>query len=183
MEMTKSERRQIFWNVSLNEYEKRVLKKAGFHIPEQFLDLPVVYLVHLEYFGFTYTVDVLNALCEYQELPEDEYFEFAEKLMELLSDIEYEEEYGVVDCIDHETELLLMVDDIFFSLGYTDNKRISQLTIRELLNIKGIDTSIISYMAKEIVTTYYKTYIVPTCKFKSRDDFKINGRLLFEHLK
>lgn len=183
METTKAERRQIFWNVSLNGYEKRVLKEAGFHIPEQLLDLPVVYLVHLEYFGFTYTVDVLEALCEYFELPEDEFPEIVEKLMDVLSDIEYKEEYYDADCIDHETQMLIMVDDIFYSLGYTDNELISQLTIKDLLNIKGVDMPLISYMAKEIVTTYYKTYVVPKCKFKSRDDFKLNGRLLFEHLK
>ena len=186
MELTKAERRQIFWNIGLNGYEKKTLKEAGFVLPEQLLSLPLIYLVHLEGFGFPFAIDVLQALCEYLELPEenfsdtiDEMFKDYYKVLDENDDYYYDDEIF----LDDESEFLIGADEILYALGYTDDKKISQITVRELLNIKGIGPESISSLGDEIIRTYYRTYSVPTHKFNSRDDLKLNGKLFFENLR
>lgn len=186
MEMTKAERRQIFWNIGLNGYEKKTLKEAGFILPEQLLSLPLIYLVHLEGFGFPCTIDVLQALCEYLELPEENFDETIDDLFEdYYKAMNEDDDYYYDDDItlDDETEFLIGVDEILYGLGYTDDKKISQITVRELLNIEGIGPESISSLGDEIIRTYYRTYSVPTYKFKSRDDLKLNGKLFFQNLR
>lgn len=177
-----SEKRKKFWNEELNSYEKETLFRAGFRIPEHFMDIPFIGLVLLENFGFTYALDVLQALCCYFELPQDEYTEYAEKLLELPDEF-FEEDYYDDITMDSETSLLVKVDDIFLYLGYDSDEKISQLTIRELLNIKGVEECIITFMGQAIFETYNKTYILPKYKFVLREDLKFNSFLLFENKK
>lgn len=187
MEMTKAERRQIFWNMALNGYEKKTLKEAGFIIPEQMLSLPIIYLVHLEGFGFPCTLDALEGLCEYLGLPEEDFGETVNELFKDYydamdedddNDYDYNDEY-----LSDEADQLIAVDEILYALGYTDDKKISQITVRELMNIRGIGSESIRFIAEEIIKTYYRTYQVPVYKFKSRDDLKLNGKLFFENLR
>lgn len=184
MELTKAERRQIFWNMDLNGYEKKTLKEAGFLLPEQLLSLPLIYLVHLEGFGFPCTIDVLQALCEYLELPEEN---FSDTIDDLFKDyykaMDEDGDYYDDISLDDETEFLIGVDEILYALGYTDDKKISQITVRELLNINGIGPESIRSLGDEIIRTYYRTYSIPAYKFKSRDDLKLNGKLFFENLR
>lgn len=184
MEMTKAEKRQIFWNMALNGYEKKTLKDAGFILPEQLMSLPIIYLVHLEGLGFPCTVDILQALCEYLELPEEDFGKTVDDLFEDYYDTLYEEDDDYdEDNLSKETELLIAVDEILYALGYTDKKKISQITVRELMNLKGIGPDSVRFISEEIIKTYYRTYAVPTYKFKTRDDLKLNGKLFFENLR
>lgn len=178
-----SEKRKRFWNEELNSYEKETLFRAGFRIPEHFLDIPFVGLVILENFGFTYALDVLQALCCYFELPENEYTECDEIIIEI--PVEYFADKNNCDIadMDSETSLLVEVDNIFLYLGYDSDEKISQLTIKELLNIKGVEECIITFMGQAIFEAYNKTYIIPKHKFILREDLKYNSYLLFENLK
>lgn len=109
----------------------------------------------------------------------DELFKEYYKAFDENDDYYYEEE----NSLDDETEFLIGVDEILYALGYTDDKKISQITVRELLNIKGIGPESIRSLGDEIIRTYYRTYSTPTYKFKSRDDLKLNGKLFFENLR
>ena len=186
MKITKAERRQIFWNMALNGYEKKTLKEAGFIVPEQLLSLPIIYLVHLEGFGFPCTLDALEGLCEYLDLPEED---FGDTINELFKDyfdaMDEDEDYHYYDedSLNEEAEMSIEVDEILYALGYTDDKKISQITVRELMNIRGIGPETISFIAEEIIKTYYRTYQVPVYKFKSRDDLKLNGTMFFDNLR
>lgn len=183
MNISKTERRQIFWNINLNGYEKKVLKEAGFIIPEQLMSMPIISLVHLEGLGYPCTIDILTALCEYFKIESDEFPEYIKRLFELFDDEDYED-YDCYDgCLSKETEVLISVDEILYHLGYTDAKKVSQITMQELLNIKGMNVDILPYIAEEIVKIYYKTFHLPTYKFKSRDDFRLNNKLFFENPK
>ena len=178
-----SERRKKFWNEELNCYEKETLFRAGFRIPEHFLDIPFVGLVLLENFGFTYALDVLQALCCYFELPQNEYTEFDEMIIELPVEYFVDKNNCDVAEMDSETSLLVDVDNIFLYLGYDSDEKISQLTIKELLNIKGVEECIITFMGQAIFEVYNKTYIIPKHKFILREDLKYNSYSLFENLK
>lgn len=186
MEMTKAERRQIFWNMALNGYEKKTLKEAGFIIPEQMLSLPIIYLVHLEGFGFPCTLDALEGLCEYLGLPEEDFGNTIDELFkdyyEAIDESE-DDDYYDEEPLSDEAEMSIAVDEILYALGYTDDKKISQITVRELMNIRGIGTESIRFIAEEIIKTYYRTYQVPVYKFKSRDDLKLNGKMFFDNLR
>lgn len=186
MEMTKAERRQIFWNMALNGYEKKTLKEAGFIIPEQMLSLPIIYLVHLEGFGFPCTLDALEGLCEYLGLPEEDFGNTIDELFkdyyEAIDESE-DDDYYDEEPLSDEVEMSIAVDEILYALGYTDDKKISQITVRELMNIRGIGTESIRFIAEEIIKTYYRTYQVPVYKFKSRDDLKLNGKMFFDNLR
>lgn len=183
MSISKAEKRQMFWNINLNGYEKKVLKEAGFIIPEQLMSMPIISLVHLDGLGYPCALDILTALCEYFEIESDEFPEYIKKLFELFDDDDYEEDDYCDGCLSKETEVLISVDEILYQLGYTDAKKISQITVQELLYIKGMNMDILPYIAEEIVKTYYKTFHLPTYKFKSRDDFRLNNKLFFENPK
>ncbi len=182
MEMTKKEQRQLFWNVSLTGYEKKVLKEAGFFLPEQMINIPVVYLVQLEYFGFQYTVDVLRALYWYLELPEESVDETIEELIVDYNEFRIDDEYDP-DYLSGKSEIQIAISEMLYAIGYDSKKKISEITIIELLQIPGVNDTSLEFVAEEIIRSYYSTYVVPSCTYRTRDDFKLNGALLFKTLK
>ena len=176
-----SEKRQIFWNNNLNEYEKQVLIRAGFRVPEHFLVMPIVALIYFEGFGYECTIDLLCALIEYLELPGDGFEDFIEEKWAFVKSFQEKEEYD--DEFDEELEWLFTLDEMFFVLGYTDVVKKSQITVQELLNIEGISEYIVEDIMYEIFIAYNQTYKIPHHKFTTREDYMQNSKMLFEKLK
>lgn len=176
-----SEKRQIFWNNNLNEHEKQILIRAGFRVPEHFLVMPIVALIYFEGFGYECTIDLLCALIEYLELPEDEFADFMEEKWAFVKSFQAKEECD--DEFDEELEWLLTLDDMFFVLGYTDFIKKSQITVQELLDIEGINGYIVEDIMYEILIAYNQTYKIPHHMFTTREDYMQNGKMLFEKLK
>lgn len=176
-----SERRQIFWNNNLNKHEKQVLIRAGFRIPEHFLVMPIMALIHFEGFGYECTIDLLCALIEYLELPGEGFADFMEEKWEFVKSFQVKEKY--YDRLGAEMNWLLTLDDMFFVLGYTDLIKKSKITVQELLNIEGINGYMVEDIIYEIYIAYNQTYKIPHRRFTTREDFKQNGRMLFENFK
>lgn len=166
-------KRTIFWNMNLSGLEKRILNKAGFDKPEQFLDIPVVQLTHLSGFGFPSLVHLLEAMCEYYDLPNGDFDDFLDCIFEkkfrdaaFFSDHEEPEEHRAAT---------VSVDEILAELGITDDEKIVKLTMRELLSIPGVDGEEAAYIADSVLKTYYCLYRPPEKPFNSIRDFIIYG--------
>ena len=175
--MDREEKRDLFWNTHLNGYQKDILKEAHFATPEQLLNMPIIYLEILEGFGFPCLIAVLSTLYEYLEIKEDT--EVRKEIKELFDYVSENEREEDKPNFNSEIETELLVDDIFFVLGYDTATKISQITVRELFNMKGLSFEIMESVATEVVKTYYKTYAPPKMKFKTKYDFKEHGIKLF----
>ncbi len=174
--MDRAVKRDLFWNMYLNGYQQGVLKRARFTLPEQLLDMPIVFLNILDGFGFPCVLDTISALYEYLELSKDE--EIREELEELFNYVSDDEDENEETDTERENELL--VDDIFYVLGYNTPEKITQITIRELFNMKGAGLSLLQSVAEEVIKTYYKIYVPPRFRFHTKYDFKENGYLVFK---
>ena len=176
MRKTRFERRLIFWNVDINGSVKNTLKSAGFQIPEQLLGLPLVYLILLDGLGFQYVVDVLNALYNYCEISNSNKGKEYQTLL-------CEENHKVKQKSNTKAKELISIRKVLIKFGYTNKVKISKMTVKEVLNIKNINQEMIRMLAYEVFRTYYNSYVIPHYKFKSREDFCLNGYLIFKTLK
>lgn len=181
MKKNLSERRNVFWNNNLNDYEKRILIRAGFRVPEHFLTMPIIALINFKDFGYECTIDLLCALIEYLELPGEGFADFMEEKWEFVKFFIENEEFD--DNLDMKLNWLLTLDDMFFVLGYTDLIKKSKITVREILDIEGINGYMVEDIIYEIFIAYNHTYKMPNHRFITREDYKQNRKTLFENSK
>lgn len=171
-------KRDIFWNESLSTYEKNLLMSAGFCTPERLVDVPVVFLCNMHGFSSIYTTDVIDALLKYFDI-EDRYDENRDAEYFVHSYADYAELYGYAN----DNYNIKVLNDFLNTLGYSSVDKGLQITVREVLNINGIDGILLEILIEAIDRAYKKIYEHPEIIFATRNDFKENGNLFFEKLK
>ena len=156
-----------FWFENMGEYERKILRKAGFSEPEDFYDIQLVSLVSLNRFGFQCASTLIEAIMMYKGGFEEDEIRTAKEF-----DFFYEDE----EIPDDDCELM-NIDFALMDSGFDNDEKTVRMTVRQFSELH------IAYCAPafdEIIKKYYQLYCPPVgvSNFTGEDLIK-NAEMMF----